>query len=169
MILGIDPGRSGAFAFREKDGITLEIMPTNEHGIDWDEVFNILSHYRYHITRCYLEQASIRPGQASQATTIRNGAVLEGILISLKIPYSMIRPSDWSVMYDHGVKEKNKEKRKRLIKIARRSIAANLYPDIDLRKSSRSKIADEGIVDAILIADYGFNKHTSSKGSTHHG
>jgi hypothetical protein len=160
MVLGIDPGKTGGFAVLDGDSVIVEPMPANDDGIDLPELNRLLRHYADHVTLCYLEMAGMRPKQSTQSTFAfgRNFGIIEGMLSALHIKYKIIRPDTWSKNYEHGVTEKVPAKRKAKIKVARRGIVAKLYPGIDLRKSERSSTPDEGMVDALLIADFGWNQ-----------
>lgn len=159
MILGIDPGSSGAFALLGKEDLIVEPMPVKDGYFDVQELNRLLRHYADQVTYCYLEQAQIRSMQAGQFSFARNFGVIEGMLACLGIKYMVVRANEWSAEFDHKVTEKNLKKRKKLIKIARRGIAQSLYPGIDLKRTPNCKFQDEGIVDALLIATWGWRKH----------
>jgi hypothetical protein len=170
-IMGIDPGLTGGFAIIDPDGVIIEPMPNDPYGkIDLHELKRLFSYYAPSITHCYIEAPGMRPRQRTQdALSVgKTFGTLEAMMVCLSIKYSIIQSRKWSEEFDHGVKEKNPKKRYPMIKVARRKIVAGLYPKVDLRRSEKCKVADSGMVDAILIATYGFNKHTS-KGSIHHG
>lgn len=88
---------------------------------------------------------------------------LRGILVALGIPYALIQPQTWSEEFAHGVEEKDKLKRYRAIKVARKKIATDLFPGIDLRESDRCKTPHEGMVDALLLAEFGYRLRRKGK------
>lgn len=156
MVMGIDPGKQGAFAVLDGDSVIVEPMPLTEDGaLDLYEIARLFRYYANELTHAYLELQSIRPMQAGQFQVGRGFGNLEGMLSCLRMSYTVLKPQDWSRFYEHGVNEKNIKKRYPLIKKARREIVARLYPGIDLRKSADCRVAHEGMVDALLIADYG--------------
>lgn len=159
-IMGIDPGAKGAFAILNGDSITAEIMPLLPNGeLDVKELIRLISHYSKDVTYAYFEKAQIRQKQMGQFSFIRNFGVIEGILACFGINTIVVPSGTWSKEFDHGVIEKVLAKRKRLIKVARRSIAEKLYPGIDMKRTPACRFSDEGIVDALLIATYGWNKN----------
>lgn len=160
MILGIDPGASGAFALLDGESVIVEIMPLDEDGkLDLKELNRLLRAYADQITYAYLEEAQIRMAQGGQLSFIRNFGIIEGMLACLGVKTTVVRAGLWSKEFDHGVTEKVLKKRKKMIKVARRGIAESLYPGIDLLRTPNCKFPDEGIVDALLIATYGWRKH----------
>lgn len=158
-ILGVDPGLEGGFAILDGDSVIVEPMPVGEEGLDVQELYRLLSHYAPLVSACYLELQQMRPQQSGQFTIGRNFGKIEALLTVCHIKYQTVRPADWSKHYAHGITEKDPHKRYTAIKQARREIAATLYPGIDLRKSERAKLPHDGLVDALLIADYGLRLH----------
>lgn len=159
IVLGIDPGLEGGFAILDGDSVVVEPMPQGKDGkLDVQELARLLAHYAPRVTRCYLERVGSRPGQGSVSTfTFGKGyGILIGLLVALGVRYEEVLPQVWSKHYEHGITEREPNKRQRLIKAARRDIVATLYPGIDLKKTARSTVFHEGMVDALLIADYGW-------------
>ncbi len=159
VILGIDPGQEGGFAVLDGDSVIVEPMPQKKDGkIDSGELFGLLSHYVPKATFVYIEKAGLRPRQSVQTTFACgfNHGILLGMLGIFNVEPLIVRPTEWSKHYSHGVTEKDKHKRYAAIKVARRRIVSDLYPGIDLKKTERSSVPHEGMVDALLIADYGW-------------
>lgn len=158
IVLGIDPGLEGGLAIREGDGVILEPMPVKDGSLDLDDIYHFLHPYARAVTKSYLEMQSLRPMQSGQFKIGRGFGQLETILWSLRIPTVIVEPKDWSKHYPHGVEERDLKKRKPMIKKARSEIASRLYPGIDLRRTNKCKVPDEGLVDALLIADFGWKQ-----------
>lgn len=158
VILGIDPGKSGGFALISDDEVSVFAMPIKDEDYNRTALAGFFRTHKDKITHCFIEMAAMRPGNSAQSgfTVGRGFGMLEGFLNSFSIPYTIVYSQTWSKKYDHGVTEKNKELRYRLIKKARAEIAKRLYPNMDLRKSSRCSNLHDGIVDSLLIADYGW-------------
>lgn len=166
-VLAIDPGREGGFAFLDEESVILEPMPQNdEKKVDLTELHRLLFHYVPQTSLILLEQAGMRPGQSanSTASTWRHFGHLEGVLASLRAAFpdspqpSLVHPASWSKWYPHGVTEKNQDVRYKLIKKSRAVIAQGLYPGVDLKKSAKSVGPHEGLVDALLLADFGMRR-----------
>lgn len=168
-ICAIDPGNEGAIAVLDGDSVILEPMPQDARGRpDLVELKRLLTHYVPRATRVYLELAGVRPGEAPQRVAVqwRNFGRIEGILTAFGTPVVTIRGDQWGPAYEHGVTETDRKKRYKAIKKARREIASRLYPGIDLRKNAQCEVPHEGLVDALLIADWGM-KQTQGEGSQH--
>ena len=165
MIVGIDPGMTGGIAIRESGGIILEPMPIRDEFIWLEDLQHILWPHRHSIVMTYLEMQSIRPMQSGQFKIGRSFGQIEALLRLLMIPVTIVRPQEWSPKYDHQVVEKVLSKRYALIKKARAKIAQELYPGIDMKRTPQCKGPDSGLVDALLIADFGWHKHKPWKES----
>ncbi len=166
-VLAIDPGKEGAIAFLDGDSVILEVMPLIEAGddkgkIDLAEVVRLLAHYVPLSSRVLLESAGIRPGLAagSVAATWRHWGELHGVLAAMgALPMlKVVQPQSWSHAYPHGVTEKDPKKRYRDIKASRAKIATRLFPGIELKKNSKCAVPHEGVVDALLLADFGLRR-----------
>lgn len=159
MIIGIDPGVTGAIAVlrsvREqqlKGGIEAELtlydMPLFTVGTKQQTnpyvLSNILNEFRRSTANVtvYLEQVSAMPGQgvSSMFNFGVSFGIIQGVLAGLGLPVVMVTPGAW-------------KKRAKLIGKAKdeaRTLAQRLYPAVNL---SRKK--DVGRADAILIARFG--------------
>lgn len=167
MILGIDPGKQGGFALISDDEVSVFAMPLDKEGDYSRRTLADWFHQYYHkINHCYIEMAAMRRGNSAKSGFVvgRGFGMLEGILNSFHVPYTIVYSQTWSKRYPHGVTEVDKDKRYKMIKQARAIIAKILYPEMDLRKSSRSTNLHDGIVDALLIADYGWHINKNSEG-----
>lgn len=151
MIIGIDPGCSGALVVLSESGNYMAHinMPTVKVGTKSrvngaaiaaflrEQVGDFVAH-------AYLEQVGAMPGQgvSSMFTFGHAAGVVEGILQGLGIPYTLVTPQAW-------------KKRAGLIgsdKDAARSRAIQLYPDL---RALDTKCRGQAIADAILIARHG--------------
>lgn len=158
-ILGIDPGKDGGLALRGRDDLIVEVMPTREDGeVDLVGVTRWIRAYADEIEMAYLEEPIFRLKQRLQdcGNQWRRFGEIRGILEALGIPYRLVKPTVWSAPFVHHVKEKDKSKRYRAIKQARKEIAARLFPGIDLRENERCTTAHEGMVDALLLAEWAY-------------
>jgi hypothetical protein len=164
MILGVDPGMEGAVCILDDDSVILEVMPTKDGLIDVVELGHILRPYAPMITKAYLEGASLRPMQQGQFKIGQNFGRIQAVLEYMGIWALTVRPQDWSKDYDHGVVEKDKKKRYGLIKKARARIAQGLFPEINLMATTGSYVPHDGLVDALLIANWGWSIHKQWRG-----
>lgn len=145
MIIGIDPGCSGAIAVLDKNGAHKAhiLMPTMKVG-KGNRVNGaaLAAFLREHVEcHAYLEKVGAMPGQGVTSTfTFGHAAgVVEGILQGLGIPYTLITPQSWKKAA--GLIGKDKD--------AARTRAIQLYPELrvlDLKGKGQA------VADAILIA-----------------
>jgi hypothetical protein len=165
ITLGVDPGKHGAFvAILETPTPTVHtnIMPlvgTKRPTVDLTEVYAILSGYqeladpgRIH---CYVEKQQPLPpkmgGGAANYARGYNLGLLEGVLVAISMPYTIVSPRRWQA--DMLADVEGTDTKARAVRVARR-----LFPSLDLRRSELAKKPDSGVVDALLIAEWGRRK-----------
>lgn len=150
MILGIDPGVSGALVWLGEDGLGyVEPMPaTPKVGLDLAMIRDLLEKDRpdYAI----LERAQSMPGQGV-ASMFRYGegyGALQGILIALRIPFETVHPATWhkDLCGAHASEGKPAAKARALQVVQRRLPAFPLPP---------TKAKREAAVDAVCLALWG--------------
>ncbi|WP_434456519.1 hypothetical protein JQR85_13600 [Stutzerimonas urumqiensis] len=151
MIIGIDPGCSGALVVLDGKGsvVAHEQMPTVKVGtksrVNGAAVAAFLRNNVCSLeSHAFLEQVGAMPGQgvSSMFTFGHAAGVVEGILQGLGIPYTLVTPQAW-------------KKKAGLIgadKDAARSRAIQLYPDLRILDL---KGKGQAVADAILIARFG--------------
>ena len=151
MIIGIDPGQTGAIAFMDDNGkvVALHDMPTmaRTHGrgeqVDpYSLATLILEHGGQH-REAVLEQVASRPLQSSQSGFNFGEAVgiVKGVLGALQIPVRLVTPQRWK--RNAGLIGKKKD--------ASRALAIQLHPEVS-DQLTRKK--DQGRAEAILIARF---------------
>ena len=149
MIIGIDPGISGAVVVLGADGAVIDHlnMPAVKVGtksrVNGAHLGAFLRQYASG-SHAYLELVGAMPkqGAASMFSFGHAAGVAEGILQGLGIPYSLVSPYAW-------------KKAARLIgteKDAARSRAIQLYPELRVLDLVAK---GQAVADAILIARYG--------------
>jgi hypothetical protein len=166
-VIGIDPGKKGGIAITDGDEVSAMVMPMDENDEqDGKALYNFFSLYQFEVKKVFIEMPGLRPRESPHtALTIGIGfGKIVGALMAVGIPYEIVHPKTWSNKYPHGVLETDIKKRKPLIKKARAEIVAKMYPGIDLRSSSRSTFFHDGMVDSVLIADYGWGITKNSEG-----
>ena len=145
-ILGIDPGKTGGMALLNNDGELIDRMPFDGLGIA-----DIIKTMRgMPIKHAFIEQVASRPGQGvvSVFTFGRGFGEILGALAALEIPHTLVRPQAWAKVMHAGTSGTDPKARS-LVAIAR------LFPGVDLRPTPRCKKPHAGLVDAVLIAEYG--------------
>jgi crossover junction endodeoxyribonuclease RuvC len=151
LILGIDPGLSGAIAFYDTITEVLVIMdmPTVEmtrNGKQKREVSPALIAdivAGKGVTKAYMERVSAMPGQgvSSMFSFGRSTGVVEGVLAAYEIPVTLVTPQAW--MKGMAVRAGKDGSRER---------AMQLFPAYSTLFARKK---DDGRSDAALIAKYG--------------
>lgn len=101
MIIGIDPGFSGAISFLREDTLIIKDLPitklNKKKQIDACAFSNMIKIYRTLIKLAVIEDVHSMPGQGvvSTFTFGYNAGILYGVLASLSIPIIRVKPSVW--------------------------------------------------------------------------
>ncbi len=154
LIIGIDPGISGAICFFEngevKDVIDMPSMADgkkNERQINGPQIFNEIDNKINNISKrnvcVVVEHVSAMPGQGvtSMFNFGQSFGVIKGICSALSLPIHFVRPTKWKKHFN--LIKTNKD--------ASRTKVIQVYPEIS-GELSRKKDANKA--DAILIARY---------------
>ena len=131
-------------------------MPVIDKEIDTHRVASILANMKLGegIKHCILEKSQAMPKQGVSSTFKfgRNFGIIEGTLSALGIPFTLVRPTEWCKVIHEGTKAGGDPKARSRMAVSR------LFPNVDLKASDRCRIQHEGMVDAILLAEYGRRK-----------
>ena len=154
LIIGIDPGISGAICFFQNGEITDVIdMPSmadgkkNKRQINSQQVFNEVSERIINIPKkeiiVVIEQVSAMPGQGvtSMFNFGQSFGVLKGICSAMQLSMYFVRPAKWKKYYGLIKTEKD----------ASRTKVIEIFPYIS---NKLSKKKDSNKADAILIASF---------------
>tara|TARA_B100002019_G_scaffold243496_1_gene220159 strand:- start:739 stop:1230 length:492 start_codon:yes stop_codon:yes gene_type:complete len=161
LIIGIDPGISGAICFFE-DGKIVDVieMPTmaegkkNKKQVNGNQLFNEIkeriSFSKYENISVVVEHVSAMPGQGvtSMFNFGQSFGVIKGICSAMQLPIHFIRPTKWKKYFNLIKTSKD----------ASRSRAIEIFPKAS-EKLKRKK--DSNKADAILIASYYYNTYKS--------
>jgi hypothetical protein len=147
-VVGCDPGKTGGIAILS-DQVT-EVMPLNDIYFFCDKMeFLKRSMESFHV---FLEKAQSFRGQGVSSTfNYANGfGQLIGALVYAKIPFTLVAPVTWTKRLHEGCK--SVDAKKRSLEACRR-----LFPSVNLIAEG-CRTPHTGIVDALLIAEYGRQK-----------
>lgn len=141
LILSIDPGVAGGFAWLEDDG-TACCCPMPD--TDGDVIAQLRAITAIGVRRCYLEKlVGFIPG-AGAGSLFKMGCsygLLTGALMSLGYEVVLVQPKQWQRALSVGAKKDHGKKWKSHLK----SIAQQLYPTCDVTLKT---------ADALLILEY---------------
>ena len=159
LVIGIDPGISGAICFFEngeiKDVIDMPVMADgkkNKRQINGAQIYNEIFVRTKNLSKknifVIVEQVSAMPGQGvtSMFNFGQSFGVIKGICSAMQLSTQFVRPVKWKKYFNLLKTEKE----------ASRSKAIEIFPYIS-SKLSRKK--DSNRADAILIASYFNNTH----------
>lgn len=152
LVLGIDPGKKGAFVLLDRRGvIEFMEMPLNaSEDVDFGKVWDYLELIPK-TTPVFLERAIPFAQGAKQAFNYGRGfAALEIALWLAKLPVKYIEPAKWTKAMHAGISADLKPKVKSVIAFER------LFPAVrHVVPKSKKGAYHDGIVEALLIAAYG--------------
>ncbi len=157
LIIGIDPGISGAICFFENGEIIDVInMPTmavgnkNKKQINGSQIFNEITSriqdYKPEDINVVVEQVSAMPGQGvtSMFNFGQSFGVIKGICAAMQLPIYFVRPSKWKKHFDLINSQKDSSRVK----------VIQMFPKFSSKLSLKK---DSNKADAILIANYHLN------------
>lgn len=139
IYIGIDPGKKGAMAVIF-DGMDETVMvPFDER-----EYINALRNLSGQPVKACLEHVTAMPkqGVTSMFHFGENFGYIRGLLEAFGISYELARPQRWKKAF--GVSDKNSS-----IEVCKR-----LFPGVCLRRTDRCRKDDDGLAEALLMAEY---------------
>ena len=159
LIIGIDPGITGAICFFEdRKIIDLIEMPNmaagkkNKRQVNgaqvYNEIFERIKNYNKKDIKVVIEQVSAMPGQGvtSMFNFGQSFGVLKGICSAMQLPMYFVRPAKWKKYYNLINSEKD----------ASRTKVIEIFPYISPQLSKKK---DSNKADAILIASFFYETH----------
>lgn len=167
VILGIDIGKEGGVSILSKDGN--ELYDAFSIATESNDIVNSFKqlYTKYIILHCYIEKQAYmnrsygnnpfaRQGGKSAFTLGHSQGLIEGVLLALSVPYTLVPPKTWqkiieSVVIPIDTKISNKKMKDTKVKSYLK--VKELFPKAPL-VTPRGKVLD-GIADAILIAHWG--------------
>ena len=145
--IGIDPGKSGAMAVLWEDGRT-EIIPFDPNAYVL-AIFKVSNTANTNRSICCLEHVSAMPKQGVTSTFNfgENFGWIQGVLDSFGVSYELVRPQKWKKEFSVTA-DKNSS-----IAVCKR-----LFPDVSLKRTERCTKDDDGMAEALLMAEYARRK-----------
>ena len=162
LIIGIDPGISGAICFFEngqvKEVINMPVMADgkkNKRQINgpqtYNEILKRINNYPKKDIIVVIEQVSAMPGQGvtSMFNFGQSFGVIKGICSAMQLSMFFIRPTKWKKYFGLIKTEKD----------ASRTKVIEIFPYIS---SELSRKKDSNKADAVLIASFFYNTFNKS-------
>lgn len=151
MIAGIDPGLSGGIAIIDDTGKPIFVSPLQliaGKEVDTRALGDTLDHFSVSCT--YLERAQAFPKQG--VSSAFNYGVTFGVIYGVARSVGavvLVSPAKWHRVMCAGTPTDISTKQRAQI------AAERLFPDVDLRATTKARKAHDGMVDALLIAAFG--------------
>ena len=164
IFIGVDPGLGGGVVIMRSEGIETAIMPTNiieksgknKKIIDHKglkeifEVFKSVTCFATIEKQQAMSKYGIKQGVGAMVTLgIGYGALLQ-VLTDFGIPFEVVRAQVWQKEY--GIANGD-------TKAQALEVCQDLFPKLNLLATKKSRVPHKGIVDAVLIMEYGIRRH----------
>jgi crossover junction endodeoxyribonuclease RuvC len=152
IILGIDPGLTGAVAWSDGRDVLVHALPLSSHKRQIDPVAltSLIQEWRElnGISLAVVEGVTSRPGQGvvSVFTFGKTTGIILGVLGALHIPVVEPHPAVWKKrLFGGGTHPKS-------ISV---EYVRQRFPGLELRRTPRSRTLDDGLADAVCLAEWG--------------
>ncbi len=161
LVLGIDPGLTGGIVGLDKTGAIQfsAVMPARDGQLLVQDLLRLICTAGDHWSDdkactcacAYVERAQpfpkIKSGVIGQFKLGRSLGILEGLLCALHYRYELVTPRVWQRQMHAGVESDNPK--------TRSAIAAGRLFSLEPLIQPRCKKPHQGLIDALLIAEYG--------------
>ena len=143
--IGIDPGKSGAMIVMNGDATVALRTPFDQTA--YRDVLAALDPSR---SFAIVEHVGAMPGQGSVSMFHfgENFGFIQGLLAAFQIPFELVRPQKWKKEFS-CTSDKNTS-----IAVAKR-----LFPAFNLKRTPKCTKDDDGLAEALLMAEYGRRVH----------
>lgn len=166
IYVGIDPGKDGAIAYIKENGKKgARVVPKIGSEYDKHEMVKVLKDLNP--THVVLENINSHSAKGRQGAFVMGKGVAywEMALIALKIPHTMVTPQVWQKEMWAGVKVQRKPSTKKKkdgspalgskdTKATSMVAASRLFPDFDFTPTEKATKKHDGMIDAMLMAEY---------------
>lgn len=143
IFVGVDPGKSGAFAILWAPG-KVSVYP-------WDDIefAEAMQEVAQHVCVACVERVGVMPRDGGkQAFSFgKSAGFIEGVLTAYNIPYQLVLPQTWK-----------KEFSVTADKSTSITICKRLFPKVSLKRTDRCKVDHDGMAEALLLAEYAKRK-----------
>lgn len=170
---GIDPGKDGGIAFISADGKKVKyygVPRIRNKAVDEPELTKILRLVKKRANHCVIEDVHSVFGSSAKSN-FEFGDIcgfLRSALVLMGVPFTKVQPKKWQAEMFEGVAMIKKQKRgnKRLstdTKAMAEIAAKRLFPKEEFlhhQAGSRAYKAHDGVVDAVLLAEYCRRKYS---------
>ena len=162
IYVGIDIGKSGAIAVMETNPLEINTlpMPMIKNELDYRTISDIIRDLRIAYS-CNLhivfEKLGVifGSGKSTAFSMGHQSGAIEMACIAHSVSYTKVRAVDWQKQMFQGVQEITKGGSSKKDTKAMALVAAKrLFPDLRLTFGSKATKPHDGLVDAVLMAEY---------------
>ena len=149
IYIGIDPGKNGGYALicdSEPD-----VHPWDDDGfVTWMIGVRAVAKANNQRVVAAVEKVGAMPGQGvtSMFSFGKSAGFIEGVLRALDIPYQLVMPKRWKGEFTLCGKDKR----------ASVETCKRLFPDVELRATSRCRKDSDGMAESLLLAEFARRK-----------
>lgn len=153
-ICGIDPGKSGGLAVLSPAGEiqVTTVMPINSEGVvDYFELLTLFEDFKTMGDHVILEDVGGRCGDGAKGAFSfgRGMGIIECAIKQSGLKVTYVKPTAWAKVIHEGLDKDLKPKAKS------RTVISRLFPNTDFKRTPKCKNPHDGLVDAVLIAEWG--------------
>lgn len=159
IYIGVDIGKSGAIAVMHNTTILTYPMPKIGTELDYQSLNSLLRGFSSNDEKPYVvfEKLGVifGSGKSTAFSMGEQSGALEALCIANQLPYTKVRAVDWQKQMFQGVTQidkpgSNKKDTKAMALVA----VKRIFPDLKLTFGDRATKPHDGLVDAVLMAEY---------------
>lgn len=156
--IGVDIGKNGGIVIIDGNQIDLHKMPLIGNQIDIKELSRLVNHKDSVVV--FEKLNSIFGTTKNTAFSMGHQVgILETICALNNLSFAEVPAKTWQKEMFQGVSEVKKTDGKRNTKAMAEIAATRLFPTVSLKTSSRQTTNQDGVIDALLIAEYAKRKN----------
>jgi hypothetical protein len=167
IYMGVDPGKAGALAILGSAGDVLELAPmpvihaSEGKGRDEYDLVGIRQLVQRHLElaegHLFVTVEKLQPLPPKLGGGIANysrgvGRGWEWLLVAMGVPYQLVAPQTWQREMHAGTPGSDLKQRSILA-------ASRLFPNVSLKRTHLARIPDDGLAEALLVAEWGRRVH----------
>ena len=146
IYIGVDPGsKSGAYALLGSDNSVTAFPWDNDRFVNHICGLTIMRDMEGEKVMAVVEKVNAMPKQGVSSTWVfaENFGYIQGVLHAFGIPFQLVPPRVWKKAYSlTNDKSKSIE------------VCHMLFPDVNLKRTERSRVDDNNLAEALLMANY---------------
>lgn len=153
LTCGVDPGKKGGAVILDSTGKIISKSTMFIKNTEFDPIAysSFLSNEQYRVNHIVIERVTAMPknGVVSMFHFGMAFMFCQVVPMMLQIPMTLVTPQVWQKVLHTGIDQKLDPKQRSLIAFQR------LFPTEDLRATERCKNQHDGLIDAVLLAEWG--------------